>query len=350
MSLYCPKGHILSPHKGDIRGWHCNSMSKCVGDCNSDGPHIAKTAWRCSQDKRVMVGGTCDFDLCGDCIKQQQSKSFLKLVFDIPPDTAPRSPVNPFNTTPQTSARPHQSSADFPFQFGDFSSPFSSPHSSFTFKGKEITRAAPTRTVSSLRRTAPPTKPSGVLSFGATGNISSMELKKIAKELENIEAIGSVMESEEASLGVLHVNETGKLVEVHKQKKEAFLKSQKIAFRKFIQEQKEELEILTDKQKTETEQFKRTKLNNESKHKELQIKIQGHLTPSTTPVPSSDIPECPVCLEEMKPPLKIFTCGNGHLICSTCRPKVSICTNCREKYTGRATAVEQIIRKMLKLQ
>ena len=24
------------------------------------------------------------------------------------------------------------------------------------------------------------------------------------------------------------------------------------------------------------------------------------------------VPECPVCLESMKPPLQIFTCGNGH--------------------------------------
>ena len=284
----------MLPQKGQSRSWNCDSNSKCVGDCNSNGLHISKTAWRCSQDKRVMVGGTCDFDLCGDCIKQRQGKSS---------DTAPPYPLNPLNpfyhTTPSTSAQPHQSSADFPFQFGDFSSPFSFPQSSFTFKGREITRAAPsfdraTRHVwnpaSSLRHTAAPLKPSGVLSFGATGNISSTELKKFAEELENIEAIGSVMESEEASLGVLHVKETGKLVEVHKQKKEAFLKSQKNVFVKFIQEQKEELEILTDKQKREMEEFKRTKLINEKKHKELQTKIQGQLTPSATPVPSSDIP------------------------------------------------------------
>jgi len=62
--------------------------------------------------------------------------------------------------------------------------------------------------------------------------------------------------------------------------------------------------------------------------------------------PRSIIPECPVCLEEMRPPTQIFNCRNGHLICKKCRPKVNKCTHCRVEYTGRATAVEQMIRDM----
>ena len=64
--------------------------------------------------------------------------------------------------------------------------------------------------------------------------------------------------------------------------------------------------------------------------------------------PSSLIPECPVCMDELRPPLQIFTCGNGHLICSICLPRVT--TNrclCQAMYTGRATAMEQIIRHIL---
>ena len=61
-------------------------------------------------------------------------------------------------------------------------------------------------------------------------------------------------------------------------------------------------------------------------------------------------PDCPVCLEEMKPPTQIFNCRNGHLICADCRPRLSICTNCRAEYTGRATAVEQMTRQMFNVQ
>ena len=32
-----------------------------------------------------------------------------------------------------------------------------------------------------------------------------------------------------------------------------------------------------------------------------------------------DLLECPVCMEEMKPPKKIFQCSNGHVICEHCK-------------------------------
>ena len=62
------------------------------------------------------------------------------------------------------------------------------------------------------------------------------------------------------------------------------------------------------------------------------------------------IPECTVCLEELTPPLRINHCRNGHLICSPCRDKVDRCTVCRQEYTGRATAVEQMMREMFRYE
>ena len=66
---------------------------------------------------------------------------------------------------------------------------------------------------------------------------------------------------------------------------------------------------------------------------------------------SSLIPECPAfCYEELRPPLQILICGTGHLICSVCRPKVpgNICIQrCGSTYTGRATAMEQVVRNIL---
>ena len=47
--------------------------------------------------------------------------------------------------------------------------------------------------------------------------------------------------------------------------------------------------------------------------------------------------ECPVCLEEMKPPRKIFQCSNGHAICEYCRHhrEVTCCPTCRIKFTKK---------------
>ena len=43
--------------------------------------------------------------------------------------------------------------------------------------------------------------------------------------------------------------------------------------------------------------------------------------------------ECPVCLEIACSP--IFMCSDQHLICSTCRPKLSNCPECRGRYRGK---------------
>ena len=43
--------------------------------------------------------------------------------------------------------------------------------------------------------------------------------------------------------------------------------------------------------------------------------------------------ECPVCLDVAASP--ILMCSEQHLICSICRPKLSKCPQCKEKYTGK---------------
>ena len=71
MRRTCPSGHKLSiVTSGAGSLWHCDSNSRCVAGCNSDGEHPQQSVWRCSQDKRVIRGGSCDFDICGDCVQQ----------------------------------------------------------------------------------------------------------------------------------------------------------------------------------------------------------------------------------------------------------------------------------------
>ena len=45
--------------------------------------------------------------------------------------------------------------------------------------------------------------------------------------------------------------------------------------------------------------------------------------------------ECPVCLDMMARPKKIYHCCNGHIICGPCKdnPEVSCCPTCRVEFT-----------------
>ena len=59
---------------------------------------------------------------------------------------------------------------------------------------------------------------------------------------------------------------------------------------------------------------------------------------------------CPVCLETAYAP--IFMCQQMHLICSSCRPWLSVCPECRQKYKGhqRHRYAEQDVEELIKLK
>lgn len=44
--------------------------------------------------------------------------------------------------------------------------------------------------------------------------------------------------------------------------------------------------------------------------------------------------ECPVCLEIMEQPKRIYACSNDHYICSLCLtdPQITLCPSCREDF------------------
>jgi hypothetical protein len=46
--------------------------------------------------------------------------------------------------------------------------------------------------------------------------------------------------------------------------------------------------------------------------------------------------ECSVCLDDMRPPTKIFGCRNGHVMCEQCKnhPEVVTCPTCRIPLPG----------------
>ncbi|XP_052844472.1 probable E3 ubiquitin-protein ligase sinah [Drosophila gunungcola] len=56
--------------------------------------------------------------------------------------------------------------------------------------------------------------------------------------------------------------------------------------------------------------------------------------------------ECPVCFGYIMPP--IMQCSCGHLICATCRQKVSLCPVCRVSMTNiRSLAMEKVASKLI---
>lgn len=63
-------------------------------------------------------------------------------------------------------------------------------------------------------------------------------------------------------------------------------------------------------------------------------------------------PECPLCMEIMTPPKKIYQCSEGHLVCSVCKPKMqnNICATCRNDngYNSRCRWIEDNIAKRMR--
>jgi len=68
--------------------------------------------------------------------------------------------------------------------------------------------------------------------------------------------------------------------------------------------------------------------------------------------------ECPVCMEDVRPPMRLKECGQGHIICDTCQSRaearasdegergnlnIANCHSCRGMITGRPAALERVL-------
>ena len=61
------------------------------------------------------------------------------------------------------------------------------------------------------------------------------------------------------------------------------------------------------------------------------------------------LPECPVCLHDMGPGVKIAQCPSGHLLCWTCKEKLPSpqCPTCQEPVNNRAHGMESYIKTLV---
>lgn len=104
---------------------------------------------------------------------------------------------------------------------------------------------------------------------------------------------------------------------------------------------------------------------------DLQAAIQSALTASLghlrTPDSSQSFPpttECPVCMETLRPPMRLMHCAHGHIVCDDCfrksreearvqrdmeagrregNPDMDRCHTCKGKVMGRPSELERIL-------
>ena len=84
---------------------------------------------------------------------------------------------------------------------------------------------------------------------------------------------------------------------------------------------------------------------------ELRLSLQSNAASSREPGGRFD---CPMCTEEVRPPMRLKQCGEGHIICDRCYARDeqarqaegrerNQCGVCREPITGRPTALETFL-------
>jgi len=54
-------------------------------------------------------------------------------------------------------------------------------------------------------------------------------------------------------------------------------------------------------------------------------------------------PECPICQERIKKPMRLKQCGKGHIVCEGCLKNETNCYTCKDVISGRPTALEHIL-------
>jgi len=115
---------------------------------------------------------------------------------------------------------------------------------------------------------------------------------------------------------------------------------------------KQNLRDLEEKYTTSKKKLEAEFLSAQTASQSLIAKLEGLianmdldrlLSLTTEPRPHSEL-ECPVCLEEMRPPMRIWQCVSGHPVCDICvrNPRVKECPTCRQKITGRNMLAEKL--------
>jgi len=126
---------------------------------------------------------------------------------------------------------------------------------------------------------------------------------------------------------------------------------EKAKIEKMLEQQIKDLEtVFLDKKISLQDKFTKQKEKSESIISKLETaKINLDMTNLLEPGGGaiSEL-ECPVCLEEMRPPVRIWQCVSGHAVCEGCRksPLVKDCPTCRQKIVGRNILAEKLAKSL----
>jgi len=128
---------------------------------------------------------------------------------------------------------------------------------------------------------------------------------------------------------------------------EDFKKAQEKERKEFEARLTREREEFREKQKRERGIADREAMERLKQAEDFIDNVKSPSTPELGKLCPSDLRnelECPVCFAEMKPPVHIWQCAQGHPVCQPCRnrPEVRHCPTCRQRIVGRATLVEKI--------
>jgi hypothetical protein len=163
--------------------------------------------------------------------------------------------------------------------------------------------------------------------------LEGMTLIQIGDAIEKMAAFKQTMEEGKNTMRVEHKQELDKL---------------ELEQKTLIANHQRKLNTVLNKHVEEKNLYENYCTEKKSQKQILEAEVQQRLQDAQPAPPASLIPECPICMESMKPPMRIFNCSNGHWICSICRLKCHKC-HCEALYVGRATAMEQMVRQMISI-
>ena len=101
-----------------------------------------------------------------------------------------------------------------------------------------------------------------------------------------------------------------KVEQEYEHKLSALMKEKETKVDELAQELKEKQEFIGKERQGRFETFTKKMMACRGREMEVAFKPEA--------------PNCPVCFEAMAPPVRIFQCAGGHLVCGNCRPRITV--------------------------
>ena len=115
------------------------------------------------------------------------------------------------------------------------------------------------------------------------------------------------------------------LVKEKKEKRAEIAEKVKVKQERQVQADQETLAKLEKEHKAEREELMEEMWGQaEEGEQDNKQPVQNHQDQPKSATPPPPAPNCPICFESMTPPIRIFQCGNGHLVCGGCKPKLQV--------------------------